>query len=520
MWRDRIAESSSRPAAIGPADIAIVGLLAVLAGVLRLDPLAPSSLWIDDAWAALVVKAHGAHDVLLAGVTAPGFAILLKGWLAAAGFSELNAQLLPFVAGVLTAPFLFLVARWMGVGRLGATIGALALAGSVVHMTYSTRVKQYTLDGLVALAVLALAWWLVRDVGNRRRWWLFAVGSVVAIVLSSPAIAVVTSSLVVAVAVLVRARKSRRAALPPVVVIVGFIGAWWWLMLRPRVNGALKEYWSGYFIPRDEGVGRALFIAARDAKDVFAGAVPPNVTSATVAALSVPVAVAVLLLARRYVAALLFVVAPMGLAVALAAVDGVPLGTGRTDIYLYPGIALAIAMAVHELEQRWRRATVAAVCLVLVAQVIVFKPVLPYPARDVGPLVAELEQRAAGTDGVLVRPDDDFAFALYTTWPVTFREANAVTGFAVAIERPNVHVPLLVPNGSDGRTETWPEAIARTRADSERVWFLTGGQDPIPKPPAIREPYVHPLLQRAGLRLQLEVTRPGGSLTLWSTRRR
>lgn len=152
-------------------------------------------------------------------------------------------------------------------------------------------------------------------------------------------------------------------------------------------------------------------------------------------------AVATLLLCRRYAPALLFVITPIGLAVALAAGQAVPLGTGRTDLYLYPGLAMAIALAVDELRKRSARLTALGAGLVIALAVITFNPVAPYPPRDGRPLVAELERRASPSDNILLRPDDDFAFALYTNWPVTFVRASVPTDFAAPIDHPNVHVP-------------------------------------------------------------------------------
>jgi hypothetical protein len=495
------------------ADAALAVALAAVALLLRLDPLGPSSLWIDDAWAALVSKADSAHDVLLAGVTAPGFAALLKAWLAVVGFSELRAQLLPFVVGVVTPPLLYLVLRRAGAGRLGASVGALVLVGSSVHMTYSTRVKQYTIEGLVALGVLAVAWWLVRGIRQPTRWWVFAATCVGGIVLASSAIALAASSTAVALALLARDdRRSLRAALAPAGLLAVFAALWWWFLLRPRVTQALENYWAGYFVPHDEGLRRAAHVAARDLKDVAAGAI--NLPS-TAAVLSVVAAVAILLVRRRIAPALLFVIAPCGLALILAAARAVPLGTGRTDLYLYPGLAMAIGLAVDELRRSWARLTAAGVTVLVVISAVTFDPVVPYPPRDVRPLVAELERRMSPTDSVLVRPDDIFAFALYSSLPVTFVRADAATGFAPRVDPGRVHAPLITPTGPDRRTEPWQKAITRAKQISSTIWLLVGGRSAHPT-----LPYARRLMRNAGLSRDLELTRPGASLSRWSNRSR
>ena len=497
-------------------DAAVIAAITALAIWLRLGPLDPPSLWLDDAWAALVVRAHSLHDVLLVGVTAPGFAMILKGWLSVAGFSELNAQLPAFVAGVLTPPALFVVLRRRGVGRMAAAVGALVLVASVVYMTYATRVKQYTLDSLVVLILLGVSWWLADDVASRRRWWLYALACVAAMALSSPAIVIVASSTSVALVLLARCGlRSLKIAVGPAAVIAVFTLLWWWFLLRPRINAPLRDYWSGFFIPYNRGLAHAVFVVARDVKDLFLGAIPLPTTVA--AALAVPAAVAFLLVRRRMVPAFLLVIGPVAVAVLLAAIRAAPLGTGRTDIYLYPGLAMGIAVAVDELV-KWSPsiATVGAAAVVVVAAVT-FNSIIPYPKRDIGPLVGTLNHSAEPGDSVIVRSNEDYALALYTTWPVTFFSFQDMPGFVARIDHDNVILPELVQRPLPGLdVESWSAAIARAAKSSTRVWLLAAA------PAAVGEatprlPQVRSLLRHDGFVLTSELPERGADLTLWSS---
>src|SRR5690606_6370225 len=58
--------------------------------------------------------------------------------------------------GVLTAPLLHLVARRLGAGLVASAVGAVLVATSGPHATYSGRIKPYVIEAAV-IAVLALA---------------------------------------------------------------------------------------------------------------------------------------------------------------------------------------------------------------------------------------------------------------------------------------------------------------------------------------------------------------------------
>src|SRR5215813_3880416 len=91
-----------------------------IAILLRVGALAPHSLWRDDAWQTLVIKAENWQQVARMGLTGPGFAIFLAVWLGAIGFSSLAAQIVPFVAGIAGPSFVFLLARRLGLQLEGS----------------------------------------------------------------------------------------------------------------------------------------------------------------------------------------------------------------------------------------------------------------------------------------------------------------------------------------------------------------------------------------------------------------
>jgi hypothetical protein len=476
-------------------DLAIVAALLAAAAAMRAAPLGATSLWRDDAWPALVVRADSLHEVLLSGAWAPAFVVLLKGWLAAFGFSELNAQLLPFLLAVATPALLYGVLVRRGLARFPAAAGAFVLLTSSVHIVYAARVKQYTLDALCVVGVLAAAWWLLENVREDRRWRWFAGASLGAIALSSLAAVVVAAS--VGVALVVRTLADRRGlagALGSTGVIVLFAAGWWWFLLRPRVTSNLREHFQARFFGVDGGVGEAIADLAEAAVVVVRATVAlPGPAEGFV----VFAAAAVVLWRRPALGFLLL--APLGVATALAALELAPLGSGRTDIYLFPLLAALVALAVNEAFAFSRRATIVVVVLLGAVGLATYRPA-DYPEEAVRPLVEELEERAAESDAVLVYRTAWWQFALYTDAPVDLVEdSRSQTGFNVRIGDPDVFV--LEGRGVDDVNDRY-----------ETLWFLAARETAVN-----RLQKTERLLRERGYRRMSVRRQPGASLSRWSS---
>ena len=139
-----------------PTAMGVAVLLLAVGIVLRQRALAPRSLWLDDAWPALVDKVPW-RQVGVVGLTSPGFSVVLKVWLQVVGFSSLRAQVPAFVCGVIGPVALYFLARRMRLSGTAAFVAAAIMLVSPAHIVYSTRVKQYTLDSLLAMLVIAAA---------------------------------------------------------------------------------------------------------------------------------------------------------------------------------------------------------------------------------------------------------------------------------------------------------------------------------------------------------------------------
>ncbi len=423
-----------------------MAVLLVAAAALRVPGLDPSSLWLDDTWVALVHKVDEVPVILRMGVTAPGFSLLLKGVFSIFGFSHLAAQAIPFLAGIAAPPLVYLIARRWGTGRLAATISAVLLLLAPVHVTYSTNVKQFTLDVVLALALLHLSWRTYEGVDQDRLRRL-ALAAAVATVFSA-SVGPVAAVAVAAPAIPRILQREWRFTLWP-----GLHGVYvliWALVLRARLPASLGNYWEG---TTSLGIADPFLAVGRFASG-FAG--HPWLGGV----LLVVLAVAAVVLPWRE---RLLLLGPIPVAT-LASFVGIPLGTGRTDLYLYGVLALTLALVVDRLvPARWPQALVLA-GLVTALAVPFPRPGYADPAsgmhEDSRPLV-RLAASELGPDDQLITVGARFPVALYGPWPVTIHEApNSTTGWLPEIQDDRVLTISGWPQTATELPETFPEPTA------------------------------------------------------------
>lgn len=479
----------------------MAGLALLVLGIrLRAGTLGPSSLWLDDAWAALIARADTPHEVFLMGVTAPGFGLLLKGWLAVAGTSSPAAQALPFVFGLLGAPLVYLVGLRFHLRPTAALLGAVLVAIAPAHVTYSTAVKHYTAELVAAMIVLRLAWRVIERSSEVRRWAALTVAATLAILLSA-ALAVVAWA---AMATVVIAHRVERKPLRPALVAVSALGvfsaAFYLLVLQGAVNELLLDFWRAHYIPLNEGFARFVRLTGGGAVQLVDGFTigPPLVALLFLLAATVVVAI------RRWRLALLLLL-PIAGAFVLAMLKRAPIGGGRTDIYLYGSLALIVAAAVHEIGARWPQITAWVAVVATVTLAFLGHPRSGYPMDDIRPLVITMEDRVRAGDGVLVYHVSNFPYGLYTRFAIDIVESKEyATGFAVRPRRRNT---VVLPFERED-PERYRPVVARLAARFDHLWVIASRI-------AGDLPRIERMLREAGFREHGRWHRPGAMLSEW-----
>ncbi|MFC4544128.1 glycosyltransferase family 39 protein [Halosolutus amylolyticus] len=135
--------------------------IALVAASLRLFRLESESYWLDEVVSVTIVTSNAPIELL---VSVPGndphpplYYLLLSGWTAIFGTSELATRLLSALVGVATVVVCYGVGRRLFDREVGA-IAALLVAVSPFHVWYSQEVRMYNL--LALLTVLSFYWFV------------------------------------------------------------------------------------------------------------------------------------------------------------------------------------------------------------------------------------------------------------------------------------------------------------------------------------------------------------------------
>ncbi len=458
--------------------------------------LAPSSVWIDDAWVALAAKASSPSQFWETTITAHGFTALLAGWLRTVGLAGLGGaapQALPLLFGFAAPGALWLgLRRWCHWPVPPALVAAGLVATSPLVVTFSTRVKQYTLDVLLAALLTTFAIGITHHFTARRQWQL-SVGGTVSIVLSAATASVAGAAVLVAWGAAAVAAATRGDAdghahggtltdvrpphllstVRPVAAFGAFALAWQFLVLSHTIPEGMYTFWRAQFLPVADGPGAVATATWQGLQDVSA------------ATIALPVGLVLALAAigmwrNRWACPAIgaMLVVPVLASITLALLQRAPWGGGRTDSHLVVALAVAVGAAFFGPmgeEKSWiprpfmfgRVAPgLVAAFVLLWAGFLVERPT--YPQEDLRPLLTILEDGIADDEVILVYPFARLAYALYTPAPVTFKpnEGSSV-GYALDIEDDRV---VLLPGWRRDPTQYAP-IVADLTSGTCGVWL-------------------------------------------------
>ena len=341
--------------------------LLIVAGALRFYELGASSLWHDEAIAA--VNSRGSLMEVIANAggrysnTSPALYPVMLWVVQKAGESEFSARVLPALASLLTVGALLLWMPRLGVARRAAFMAGLLAALSAAGIEHARDGREYSVDALLAVLMIGGALQYLRNGGKG----LLCVALFAAPLLQYGLALLCVGALGVAAvaplgfsawpgwvgarglwaAVWGRARSRVDLVLPLGAFVAGCALSWG---LTARYQLAGRGWGQGGYLADfyyDGGVNAAAFaeFAGGRTWSLLSYHMPMGIAALAVGAFVVAAALA-LRRGRLDGLGLLFLFAIVA-AVCAAALEFYPFGGSRHNIYLGPLIFLAAGVAFH-----------------------------------------------------------------------------------------------------------------------------------------------------------------------------
>lgn len=483
-----------RRAAPARMDVVVVLALCAFGVAIRVPGLTSRDLWFDDAWAAL--PAHvGIGDALRMVVTTPLYTMGLRTWIGIGPGDTWWAQLPALALGVAGIAAVYALVRAHRFSSLAAAISAVVVAAGPITVMYSTRVKEYSCDLLLACLVL----WLVerwRSQPSRRGLVLLAAGALLALWTSASTAAVVGGATACVLVVAWSRRELRRDAAGLLLVLVAGAAALWALFLRRlpnqlRVNWRTHGFLFGYssahhvafaFQQTFAGIAHGLLglpipYAFNGTELRTAPMLLAIVAALVLLALVVPPVLSALRARGSSVPPTFAAAATLALAIVGTLLGVAPLGDGRTDEALYPALLLLgvgagtwLARHVHTPEdaRRWLHWTLVAA---IAAGTVWFgvAHVAQYPPTGLRTVFQRLEPQLQRGDVVVVDGYESFTWGDegLGAWAPSFAQGAVPwpMGFHVASREGRVVL-------STNYLQPDAQILSLARDGVRRVWFI------------------------------------------------
>ncbi len=410
--------------------------------------------------------------------TTPGFGLFERTFILIGPHDTWWAQLPEFACGVAAMPAVYALCRYMRLGRLVALLGAFVIGISPVTTIYSTRVKEYAVDFLLTVLLLAAAEAARRNPALRQLL-VLAFSSFVAFFISASEITVVIAAwLALGITGL-----AKRDDLVRILAVGGATAAACALVLQVffrHLPPVLASSFDGYYIAHSSA--RTLVLSTYDTLwTAFSSLFGLSTLSlgmhvlVTLGLLGLAILGAVRNPPMRCAAFALL------LALVFGAAHITPIGLGRLEMYLYPAVILLwaagltrLARAIGDVLSTWTRRTAWAVAFAALTAVAVPSSVdriltaPQYPGTDVQSLAAYIRHNEQPGDHVFVSELMRYSWALYETQPrIEFGPYWSVGWTVISTDPHTFIVPSEYFEG-ESRPAQWAAQMSRYR----RLWFV------------------------------------------------
>ena len=486
----------------------ILAVIVVLGAIPRVRQLSSGTLYPDDAWVALT-NHFGVSTSVHMLVTSPGFTLFTQWWTGLAPRTTWFAQLPDLVSSIAGIVAVYALVRWSRLSAWVALSCAGLLAVSTEATSFATHLKPYPDDVLLACALIFAAERCRRSLSTRNLA-IFSAVAVACAAWSFSSVIVTAGAYLMLGLVWVRRREATVALAMTAGAAVAAIGVLYLAVIEPQTTRSLAHYWQEHYLST-ASPGSLLRSSRRALNGVFGDQLAftphkmlPLVGRIDEWALLLLAVVGVVAATRRRLLSLCI----LAVAVVAALAHAIPLGSNRTDAYLFPTLLLLIGSGLgwvgRTLRTRAPRAAstlLAAIGVSWLAACLVLNAAVPprYPGGDLRPVadaarsmvhgkanaVILVEGTArwpwaygedpnvtllfgkgfntgyapvSGTAGVVIMPASSAETAFSASWaPAHVRDASTLV--TVAYDFPGLPEPSLIAEAL--RRSCWSEGMPR-----------------------------------------------------------
>jgi len=408
----------------------ILAVIVLLGAIPRVRQLSSGTLYPDDAWVALT-NHFGLSTSVRMLVTSPGFTLFTQWWTGLAPRTTWFAQLPDLLSSIGGIVAVYALLRWNRLSTWVALSGAGLLAASTEATSFATHLKPYPDDVLLACAILFVAERCRRSPTTRNLAILAAV-AIGSAAWSFSSVIVTAGAYLMVGLVWTRRRQATAALAVTAGAAVVAIGALYAAIIRPQTTTSLARYWHEHYLSTTS-VGSLLRSSRRAVNGVFGDqlAFTPHhmlhvvgrVDEWALLALAIAGAIAA---TRRRLASLCVV----GVAVVAALAHAIPLGSNRTDAYLFPALLLLVGSGLGWVGRTMRRhapgwatTAMATVGIVWLSGCLILNAAVPprYPGGDLRRAAAAARAMVAGTPNAVILVEGT------ARWPWAYGEDPNVT---------------------------------------------------------------------------------------------
>ena len=321
------------------------------------------------------VALHSAHDLVPAPhfeqLAAPLFVWLLRCSVVAFGVNEYALRLLPLIAGCAVVPVVWVAARHT-IGPRPALIATWLTATTPALVLYSAEAKPYSVDALVAVAIVALTARVIRTPGARRNWLDLGVAGLTGVGFSvaAPFVLAAAGGAITFATGLPAARRLRRALTLGGVWALAFLPLYVFVYRAEPASSYMRHFWTWAFPSAQPSVAAGGRVAWEGLVSSFLVRYEP--VAGTLIAITIAVGLAASARRSWWLAVLL--AGPLALTFAASLAGMYPFG-GRTGAVAVPGAALLAGLGMSALAQTATRSR-RTVAEIVIGALLLFEPVV------------------------------------------------------------------------------------------------------------------------------------------------